>query len=129
MITLIFFSKCMDCVDVKQVINIFVMHACKIVDFTGIHLNFSLFYYTCFTGFNKIFHLCEYRGIYHYSSPNFQDVVNVLVGRCGCSLKAGVSTMATNLPSTFKSANVQASHFSVYNDRCLIKEIRFSLYL
>ena len=87
------------------------MHACKIADFTGIHLNLFYFVTSVFTGFNEMLRLFEYRCICHYSSPNFQDVVNVLAGRCGYLLKAGVPTMATNLPSTYKSANSQASRF------------------
>ena len=78
-------------------------------------------------GFNEMLRLFKHRWICYHSSPKFQDAVNVLAGRYGYLLKAGVSTMATNLPSTFKSANIQASRFSVYSDRCLIKEIRFSL--
>ena len=74
-------------------------------------------------GFNEMLCLFKHRWICHHSSPKFRDVVNVLTGRCGFLSKDGVSTMATNLPSTFKSANIQASRFSVYSDRCLIKEI------
>ena len=84
------------------------------------------FVVSIFTGFNEILRLFKRRWICHHSAPKFQDVVNVLDERRGCLSKAGVSTMATNLPSTFKSANIQASHFSIYSDKCLIKEIRFS---
>ena len=100
------------------------MHACKIADFTGIHLNVSL---SVLIGFNEMLCLFKHRWICHHSSPKFQDIVNVLAGRYGCLLKAGVSTTATNLPSTFKSENIQASRFHYYSDRCFVKEIRFSL--
>ena len=65
------------------------------------------------TDFNEMLCLFKHRWICHRSSPQFQDVVNVLVGRRGCSLKIGISTMAMNLPSTFKPTNIQASRFSL----------------
>ena len=77
--------------------------------------------------FNEMFCLFKRRWICHHSSPQLQEDLNMLVGRRGCLFKAGVSTMAMNLPSIFKSTNIQASHFSVYSDRCIIQEIRFSL--
>ena len=63
--------------------------------------------------FNEMLCLFKRRWICHHSSPQLQEDLNMLVGRRGCLFKVGVSTMATNLPSTFKLANIQANRFIV----------------
>ena len=87
------------------------MHAYKICDFTGTHLNLVYFVTSVLTYFNEMVCLFKHRWICHRSSPQFQDVVNVLVGRRGCSFKTRISTTAMNLPSTFEPTNIQASRF------------------
>ena len=109
--------KYMGCFSVKQVIKVFVVHACKIVDFTGTHINYGFFCYLYFNWFLMRF-FCFFKTGGHVIAILYSFrtclIFWILVGRRGCSLNTDISTTTMNLPVPLIQQLFQASCFYCY---------------
>ena len=62
----------------QKVIKVFFLHACKIADFTGTHLNYGFFCYFCYYWFLRCVLFVLNMWACHCYPLQFQDVSNIL---------------------------------------------------